>query len=211
MPAPPVTGPFSITVTFSEPVTSFGARRPRRRERQRVGAAGGSNASYTATSTPPVSGRRDGGHRGRGGAGRHRQPERGGGAVLDRLGPDAGAGSAGDRRDRACAAVAGRRRSPADGELTLPGAGAANALPEGGTRPPLRESVAPNGMPSFPGSTASRFGWTMTAMRGSNPTATAGLPSCGGPLYRTAIILRFQVSIGTISPSWPPRPLASPS
>ena len=42
--------------------------------------------------------------------GRCRQPERGGGAVLDRRGPDAGAGSAGDRRARACAAVAGRRR-----------------------------------------------------------------------------------------------------
>ena len=38
--------------------------------------------------------------------------------VLDRRGPDAGAGSAGDRRARACAAVAGRRRSPTEGELT---------------------------------------------------------------------------------------------
>ena len=44
---------------------------------------------------------------GRGRAGRGRQPERGGGAVLARRGPDAGAGSAGDRRARACAAVAG--------------------------------------------------------------------------------------------------------
>ena len=68
-------------------------------------------------------GHRDGGHRGRGRAGRERQPERGGGAVLHRRGPDAGAGSAGDRRARACAAVAGRRRSPPDGELTRPPGG----------------------------------------------------------------------------------------
>ena len=33
------------------------------------------------------------------------------------------AGSAGDRRARACAAVAGRRRSPPDGELTRPPSG----------------------------------------------------------------------------------------
>ena len=40
-----------------------------------------------------------------------------------------------------CAAVAGRRRSPPDGELTRPAAGAANGLPEGAdraVRPPTR-------------------------------------------------------------------------
>ena len=126
-------GPFCITVTFSERVIGFELK-------DLVVGSGsaselqGSNASYTATITTAVSGAvtvdiaagaaQDG----------TRQPERGGGAVLNRRGPDAGAGSAGDRRDHACAAVAGRRRSPADGELTRPGPGATNALPEGGRR-----------------------------------------------------------------------------
>ena len=77
----PVTGPFSITVAFSEPVTGF--------ELEDLVVGNGSaselqenNASYMATITPAA-----------------------GGAVLDRRGPDAGAGSAGERRaqrPRAC-------------------------------------------------------------------------------------------------------------
>ena len=113
----PVTGPFSITVAFSEPVTGLEL------EDLVVGNDSaselqGNNASYMATITPAASGTVTVDNRDRGRAGRGRQPERGGGAVLDRRGPDAGAGSAGDRCARACAAVAGRRRSPTDGELT---------------------------------------------------------------------------------------------
>ena len=96
-----------------------------------------------ATITPRGLGHRNGGHRGRGRAGRGRQPERGGGGtVLDHRGPDAGAGSAGDRRARACAAVAGRRRSPPDGELTRPpgGDGTRGCVPSVAARrrPPSR-------------------------------------------------------------------------
>ena len=68
----PVTGPFSITVTFSEPVTGFELK-------DLVVGNGsaselqGSNASYHRDDHARGLGRRDGGHRGRGGAGRHRQ------------------------------------------------------------------------------------------------------------------------------------------
>ena len=124
----PVTGPFSITVAFSEPVTGFEL------EDLVVGNGSaselqGNNASYMATITPAASGTVTVDIAAGAAQGRRRQPERGGGAVLDRRGPDAGAGSAGDRRARACAAVAGRRRSPTDGELTRRPAA---------TQPPLR-------------------------------------------------------------------------
>ena len=88
----PVTGPFSIAIAFSEPVTGFEL------EDLVVGNGSaselqGNNATYTVTITPDLR-HRNGGHRGRRVAGQRRQPERGGRPVLDRRGPDPGAGSA---------------------------------------------------------------------------------------------------------------------
>ena len=135
------------------------ARRPGRRERAaRRSCRGTTRATYMATITPRGLGHRDGEHRGRGRAGRGRQPERGGGAVLDRRGPDAGAGSAGDRRARACAAVAwaavladGRGADTAPGVATT-----AAALVEDDLAPCSPRCLAPPGRARDPSSHAGR-------------------------------------------------------
>ena len=140
MPVPRSPTPFSITVTFSEPVTGF---EPRRRERQRVGAAAASGPVAVDIAA--------------GGAGRRRQPERGGGAVLDRRGPDTGAGSAGDRRGF----EAERHRLPAPASRS-PGADA----PEDGGSECL--------MGRIPRSRPSTLGLTPTRQRRRPPVGTDG-------------------------------------
>ena len=97
---PPVTGPFPILVAFSEPVTGVELEEPGRRQRQRLRAAGEQRDLHRNDHARDLR-HRDGGHRGRRGAGQRREPERGGRPVLHHRGPDAGAGSAPARRDRA--------------------------------------------------------------------------------------------------------------
>ena len=113
----PVTGPFSIAIAFSEPVTGFEL------EDLVVGNGSaselqGNNAIYTVTITPEASGTVT--------------VDIAAGAAQDSAGnPSAaadqfsivadltpGAGSADGRRDRACGVVAGRRRAQVGGELT---------------------------------------------------------------------------------------------
>ena len=113
----PVTGPFPISVAFSEPVTGV--------ELADLVVGNGSaselqgnNATLHRDDHARGLRCRNGGHRGRRGAGQRRQPERGGRPVLDRRGSDPGAGSTDGRRDRACGVVVARRRAPVGGELT---------------------------------------------------------------------------------------------
>ena len=81
----PVTGPFSIAIAFSEPVTGFEFEDLRRRERQRVRAAGEQRDLHRDDHARGLR-HRNGGHRGRRVAGQRRQPERGSRPVLNRRG-----------------------------------------------------------------------------------------------------------------------------
>ena len=109
------------------------------RNRQRVGAAG-NNASYTSTDRARGLGTMTVDISAAAAQGQCRQPDRGGRAVLDHRGSDAGAGSTAGWRDHPHGAVARPRRSP-DRELTRPG-GRDHSCPKGADGPSAPRPVA---------------------------------------------------------------------